>query len=148
MIDRNKHVPLYIQLKEDLIEKIKSGIWGVECQIPTEKLLMEENGVGRVTVREALSLLVNEGYLYKNDFVIFDEAHTLETVASEHIIPAISREMIKYHLLRLYNSRKKRGFLLSFPLLHIIPIIQNLLDLNQYFFQEIKREKEVQTVSA
>jgi len=65
MIDRNKHIPLYIQLKEDLIEKIKSGVWGVECQIPTEKLLMEENGVGRVTVREALSLLVNEGYLYK-----------------------------------------------------------------------------------
>lgn len=92
------------------------------------------------TLFAGVKTVSDEGYLYKNDFVIFDEAHTLETVASEHIIPAISREMIKYHLLRLYNSRKKRGFLLSFPLLHIIPIIQNLLDLNQYFFQEIKRE--------
>ena len=82
----------------------------------------------------------DKGYLYKNDFVIFDEAHTLETVASEHIVPAISREMIKYYLLRLYNDRKKKGFLLSFPFLHIIPIIQNLLEVNQYFFQEIKRE--------
>ncbi|MCX6165864.1 MAG: ATP-dependent DNA helicase, partial [Ignavibacteriae bacterium] len=82
----------------------------------------------------------DEGYLYKNDFVIFDEAHTLETVASEHIVPAISREMLKYDLLRLYNSRKKKGFLLSFPLLHIIPVIQNLLEINQYFFQDIKRE--------
>ncbi len=82
----------------------------------------------------------DEGYLYKNDFVIFDEAHTLETVASEHIVPAISREMIKYYLLRLYNDRKKKGFLLSFPFLHIIPVIQNLLEVNQYFFQEIKRE--------
>lgn len=29
----------------------------MECQIPTEKLLMEENGVIRVTVRDALSIL-------------------------------------------------------------------------------------------
>jgi len=82
----------------------------------------------------------NEGYLYKNDFVIFDEAHTLEAIASEHIVPALSREMIKYHLLRLYNDRKKKGFLLSFPSLHIFPVVQNLLEVNQYFFQEIKRE--------
>ncbi|MFA5404063.1 MAG: helicase C-terminal domain-containing protein [Ignavibacteria bacterium] len=82
----------------------------------------------------------DEGYLYKNDFVIFDEAHTLETVASEHIVPAISREMIKYHLLKLYNNRKQKGFLLSFNSLHIFPLIQNLLEVNQYFFQEIKRE--------
>lgn len=81
-----------------------------------------------------------EGYLYKNDFVIFDEAHTLEAIASEHIVPALSREMIKYHLLRLYNDRKKKGFLLSFPSLHIFHIVQNLLEVNQYFFQEIKRE--------
>lgn len=65
MIDRNKHVPLYIQLKDGLVEKIKNGVWGVEGQIPTEKALMEEYGIGRVTVREALALLVNEGYLYK-----------------------------------------------------------------------------------
>ena len=82
----------------------------------------------------------DDGYLYKNDFVIFDEGHTLEAIASEHIIPALSREMIKYHLIRLYNDRKKKGFLLSFPCLHILPVIQNLLEVNQYFFQEIKRE--------
>jgi DNA-binding GntR family transcriptional regulator len=37
----------------------------VETQIPTEKELMEEYSIGRATVREALSLHVNEGYLYK-----------------------------------------------------------------------------------
>jgi len=80
-----------------------------------------------------------KGYLSVNDFVIFDEAHTLETVASEHIVPAISREMIKFHLLRLYNSRKKKGFLLSFPSLHILPIVDNLLDLNGTFFADLRR---------
>lgn len=65
MVDRSKHVPLYIQLKEELIQKIRNGVWDVDSQIPTEKVLMEEYDIGRVTVREALSLLVNEGYLYK-----------------------------------------------------------------------------------
>lgn len=65
MIDRFAHIPLYIQLKEDLISKIKSGVWDVNSQIPTEKELMGEYSVGRATVREAISLLVNEGYLLK-----------------------------------------------------------------------------------
>lgn len=65
MIDRNKFIPLYIQLKEELLSKIKEGIWELNAQIPTEKELMEEYSIGRATVREALSLLVNEGYLYK-----------------------------------------------------------------------------------
>lgn len=82
----------------------------------------------------------SEGYLYKNDFIIFDEAHTVEAVAAEHIMPSVSREMIKYHLLRLYNDRKKKGFLLAFPALHVLPVVQNLLDLNQSFFYGIKRK--------
>jgi len=82
----------------------------------------------------------SNGYLYKDDFVIFDEAHTLESIAAEHFVPAMSREIIKYHLLRLYNDKKRRGFLNSFPALHVIPVVQNLLDMNQVFFQGIKRE--------
>jgi ATP-dependent DNA helicase DinG len=81
-----------------------------------------------------------EGYLYKNDFLVFDEAHTVEAVAAEHIVPSISREMIKYHLLRLYNDRKKKGALLNFPALHVLPVVQNLLEMNQVFFYELKRK--------
>jgi GntR family transcriptional regulator len=65
MLNRSKHIPLYIQLKEELLQNVKEGIWQIEGQIPTEKELMMEYKVGRATVREALSLLVNEGYLYK-----------------------------------------------------------------------------------
>ena len=65
MLDRNKYIPLYIQLKEELLQNIKDGAWEIEAQIPTEKELMEGYSIGRATVREALSLLVNEGYLYK-----------------------------------------------------------------------------------
>ena len=79
------------------------------------------------------------GYLYKNDFVIFDEAHTVEQVATDHIAPGVSREMIKYHLNKLYNHQKKRGFLLTFPSLHIQAMVQNLADLNREFFSKLRR---------
>lgn len=65
MIDKDKPIPLYIQIKNELLRKIKEGIWQVDSQIPTEKDLMREYAVGRATVREAVSLLVNEGYLHK-----------------------------------------------------------------------------------
>jgi len=80
-----------------------------------------------------------EGYLYNNDFVIFDEAHTVEQVATDHISPSLSREQMKYHLLRLYNQNKKKGFLLTLPSLHIQMKIQNLLDLNQQFFYSLRK---------
>lgn len=80
-----------------------------------------------------------EGYLYRNDFVIFDEAHTVEQVATEHIAPRVSREMIKYHLLKLYNQQKKKGFLLTLPSLHIQAIIENLLELNKEFFYNLRK---------
>lgn len=81
-----------------------------------------------------------EGYLYNNDFIIFDEAHTIEQVATDHISPSISREKLKYHLIRLYNQNKKKGFLLTLPSLHIQMKIQNLLDLNQQFFYTLRRQ--------
>lgn len=65
MLDKRKHIPLYIQLKEELQSKIKDGVWQVDSQIPSEKALMDVYGVARATVREAVTLLVNEGYLYK-----------------------------------------------------------------------------------
>lgn len=82
----------------------------------------------------------SDGYLFKNDFIIFDEAQTIENVAAEHIVPSLTREMIKYQLMRLYNEKKKKGFLLSFPALHILPVVMNLMDLINIFFQTLKRE--------
>ena len=65
MIDRRKSIPLYVQLKEEILKNIKSGVWEEGSQIPTEKELMNQYKIGRATVREAISRLVNEGYIYK-----------------------------------------------------------------------------------
>ncbi len=41
----------------------------MDSQIPTEQELMKIYGVGRATVREAINMLVNQGYLCKNQGV-------------------------------------------------------------------------------
>ena len=65
MIDKNSHTPLYAQLKDIIVKKIKSDLFKVKTQIPTEKELMGEYRVGRATVRKTMSMLENEGYIYK-----------------------------------------------------------------------------------
>ncbi|SKB01239.1 GntR family transcriptional regulator [Caloramator quimbayensis] len=86
MLDRYNYIPLYIQLKNELVEKIKNGIWKVGDKIPTEKELMDEYNVGRATVREALSKLVNEGYLYKKQGIGTFVARTQPSLGFEPLI--------------------------------------------------------------
>ncbi|MEO6054602.1 MAG: helicase C-terminal domain-containing protein, partial [Chthoniobacterales bacterium] len=49
------------------------------------------------------------GYLFPNDFVVFDEAHTLESVASQHIGLSVSQYGLRQALYRLYNPKTKKG---------------------------------------
>jgi ATP-dependent DNA helicase DinG len=51
------------------------------------------------------------GVLFKNDFVVFDEAHTVERVASGHIGLSVSSAQIRYGLLRLWNPKIRKGLL-------------------------------------
>ena len=65
MINRTSGVPLYLQLADKIRDEIKSG-----KIIPGEKLMSENEmanyyRIGRLTIREALSVLVNEGLLAK-----------------------------------------------------------------------------------
>jgi ATP-dependent DNA helicase DinG len=50
-----------------------------------------------------------EGYLFPNDFLIFDEAHTLEQVASRQIGIGVSQYGLRATIQRLYNARSKKG---------------------------------------
>jgi len=49
------------------------------------------------------------GLLFANDFVIFDEAHTIEEVASRHIGMEVSQLGLRRVMQRLYNPRSKKG---------------------------------------
>jgi len=62
-LERKAGLPLYLQVKEHLLKKIDAGIWAEESLIPTETELCEEYGVSKITVREAIKILVKDGRL-------------------------------------------------------------------------------------
>ena len=54
---------LYIAIKDELLARIEDGTYPVGSTIPPETELAESYGVSRPTVRQALQLLVDAGYL-------------------------------------------------------------------------------------
>lgn len=53
--------PLYLQLAEELRQRITKGQWATGELLPTLNELMKEFGVSRVTVRQALMVLSDDG---------------------------------------------------------------------------------------
>ncbi len=50
-----------------------------------------------------------EGFLFAKDFLIFDEAHTLEQVAARQLGISLSQTGMKFDLHRLFNPKNKKG---------------------------------------
>jgi GntR family transcriptional regulator len=62
-IEPDQPTPLYYQIRENLRELIRGGDLPVGDIIPSERELSEYYGVNRLTVRQAITELVNEGLL-------------------------------------------------------------------------------------
>ncbi|MEH6887691.1 GntR family transcriptional regulator, partial [Priestia megaterium] len=65
MINKNSSIPLYYQIKESIKQRIELKEWVVGSTIPSEKKLCELFSVSRLTVRQSIQELVDEGYLSK-----------------------------------------------------------------------------------
>lgn len=65
MIDKSSAVPIYYQLKLLLQDRIKSGQYALGTHLPSERELCEEFSISRMTVRQAIQELANEGFLRK-----------------------------------------------------------------------------------
>lgn len=64
-LDRSSAIPLYQQLGEILRSRIEAGEWEPNTKIPSEHELNREYGLSRMTVRQVLTSLVNEGLLFR-----------------------------------------------------------------------------------
>jgi len=53
----------------------------------------------------------DEGVLFKNDFVILDEAHNIGPVASRHMGLSVSSGQVQFNLQRLWNPKTGKGLL-------------------------------------
>lgn len=63
----NKHspIPIYHQIEEQLKTLINKGELQPDTLLPSEREYSEKFGISRMTVRQALSNLVSQGYLYR-----------------------------------------------------------------------------------
>ena len=64
-LDKSVPIPLYFQLKKLIVDEIKSKNYEVDSLIPTEKELSDQFNISRTTVRQAITELVQEGWLYR-----------------------------------------------------------------------------------
>ena len=68
-VDKKSPIPLYYQLKEIILEMIENEELKPGEAIPTERELSDIHEISRVTVRKAITSLVYEGYLYREQGV-------------------------------------------------------------------------------
>lgn len=78
------------------------------------------------------------GVLFKNDFVIFDEAHTVEQVASRHIGLSVSSGQIRYALNRLWNPRTEKGLLATLRKGGAVKMVAEILSESDKFFENVE----------
>ncbi len=81
---------------------------------------------------------VEGGVLFKNDFVIFDEAHTVERVASRHIGLSVSSGQVRYALQRLWNPRSEKGLLATLRQGRTVNLVADLLQETDKFFTNVE----------
>ena len=78
------------------------------------------------------------GILFKNDFVIFDEAHTVESVAARHIGVRVSSGQVRYALQRLWNPRTEKGLLSTLRSASNVRLVSDVLKETDDFFVRVE----------
>jgi ATP-dependent DNA helicase DinG len=78
------------------------------------------------------------GVLFRNDFVIFDEAHTLEKVASRHIGLGISSGQTHFALNRLWNPSTQKGLLSQLRKGKVIQQVGEVHEQADAFFKNVE----------
>lgn len=89
-----------------------------------------------------------DGILFKNDFVIFDEAHTVEQVAARHIGVSVSSGQIRYSLQRLWNPRTEKGLLATLRRGEQVKLVSDVLKQSDDFFLLVEGACEELAASA
>ena len=86
------------------------------------------------------------GILFKNDFVIFDEAHMVEQAASRHIGVSVSSGQLRYNLQRLWNPKTEKGLLTAVRGGGVVKHVAAALDQSDAFFAGV--EETCETLAA
>lgn len=89
-----------------LYYRARRRIWNSDLMVVNHALFFSDLALRR----EGASVLPDY------DVVVFDEAHTLEQVAADHLGLSVSGGQVEYLLNRLFNDRNQKGLLTKLPL--------------------------------
>jgi len=78
------------------------------------------------------------GILFKNDFIVFDEAHTMESVASRHIGLSVSSAQVRWSLNRLWNPKTEKGLLATLRQGNAVKLVSEILGESDKFFDNVE----------
>ena len=74
------------------------------------------------------------GYLYPNDFLVIDEAHTVEGIAAKHLGVRLSQYELRYLLQRLWHPRTKKGLFTALKSKPGAAVVASAIDEGERFF--------------
>ena len=85
---------------------------------------------------------IESGVVFKNDFVVFDEAHQMESVASRHVGVSVSSGQIRYALQKLWNPRTEKGLLSVLRKGNAVKMVADVLSESDKFFDKLETNCE------
>lgn len=65
MLDKNSYIPIYIQIEDIIKDRILANEYKIGDVIPSERELSAQFDVSRMTVRQSITNLVNDGLLFR-----------------------------------------------------------------------------------
>jgi GntR family transcriptional regulator, arabinose operon transcriptional repressor len=96
-IDADKPTPKYLQVRDILIQHLTEQHYQPDQQIPTENELIAQFNVSRITIRQALAELANEGFIYKkHGSGSFFSGKTEHTQQLHHLIGVLTPRITYY----------------------------------------------------
>ena len=126
-----------------LYYKARRRIWNADVMVVNHALFFADLSLRR----DGVSLLPDY------DVVVFDEAHTVEQVAADHLGLSVSNGQVEYMLGKLYNDRTNKGLLMrqttpDAPLLDVqrdaIQLVERIRFIAGDLFDAVQEQQQTQ----
>ena len=124
-LDFNSEVPIYTQIREQIIKSIASGDLKINESLPSVRNMASEIGVNLHTVNKAYNLLKDEGYinidrrkgaivnslpLQKNDTNDKNIKSNLDLLVAQSYLLGIPREEFLEYSIKLFDKYEVKDY--------------------------------------
>jgi GntR family transcriptional regulator of arabinose operon len=123
--------PLYIQIQDHFKRLIESGKLAAQEKIPSEKELMDEFNVSRITVANALTQLAKDDWIYRipgRGSFVSERAGSLASATNSAVIANETNELSPIRVSEHISSSTAEGASISVPTRRMIGFIIPTVD--------------------